>query len=384
MRSVAVPLAASSRATRSSAPAAATGLSRVGQHRRADVRERDVMPASADEPGADLGLQALQLLADRRLGHVQARGRTAEVQLLGEDDERPQQARVDAGARRRNAISHGRSPPQCAPAPRPSRRVAGAGAVRGAQFKAAAWRADGPGMTRALRQVCSYLARRRASLPLRAALVMLLALAPVGLALTPGRPVPAAAAPVLGDIARAAGCVLSEFDSDPHSKPSGQRPHRRARRDRRWLLRRTDIPPSALASMRALLHGRVLVQYQPKLPAVQLAGLEQLVRDDPDQVLLFANTTGMPQPVAATAYLTLMTCPRVDARTLAALRAFGSGAARSRNASERSRSIRPSARRPLRSRRARSAAPAVRAAQRCRPRCAGRPGRTTRRRARPC
>jgi hypothetical protein len=30
----------------------------------------------------------------------------------------------------------------------------------------------------------------------------------------------------------------------------------------------------------------------------------------------------LPQPVAATAYLTLMTCPRVDARTLVALRAF--------------------------------------------------------------
>jgi hypothetical protein len=30
----------------------------------------------------------------------------------------------------------------------------------------------------------------------------------------------------------------------------------------------------------------------------------------------------MPQPIAATVYLTLMTCPRVDAKTLAALRAF--------------------------------------------------------------
>lgn len=38
--------------------------------------------------------------------------------------------------------------------------------------------------------------------------------------------------------------------------------------------------------------------------------------------LLIANRTGMPQPVAATAYLTLMTCPRVDARTVGALRAF--------------------------------------------------------------
>lgn len=165
------------------------------------------------------------------------------------------------------------------PAPVASRRVAGA--VRGAQFTAAAWRADGPGMTRALRQVCSYPARRRVSLPLRAALVMLLALAPVGLALTPGRPVPAAAAPVLGDIARAAGCVLSEFDSDPHCNPpvSGRIEERAATGDGSYVGRGS---PSALASMHALLlHGRVLVRYQPKLPAVQLAGLEQLVRDDP-------------------------------------------------------------------------------------------------------
>jgi hypothetical protein len=83
---------------------------------------------------------------------------------------------------------------------------------------------------------------------------------------------------------------------------------------RRW--------PSTLASTHALLHGRVLVQYEPRLPAAQVAALDRIVRRDPDGVLLFANRTGMPAPVAATAYLTLITCPRVDARTLPALRAF--------------------------------------------------------------
>jgi hypothetical protein len=43
---------------------------------------------------------------------------------------------------------------------------------------------------------------------------------------------------------------------------------------------------------------------------------------DPDQVLLFENQTGMPTRVAATAYLSRITCPRVDRATLRALAAF--------------------------------------------------------------
>ena len=66
----------------------------------------------------------------------------------------------------------------------------------------------------------------------------------------------------------------------------------------------------------------MVFRYAPALPARQVEALDWLVRSDPDQVLLFANRTGMPEPVAATAYLTLMTCPRVDRATLGALRAF--------------------------------------------------------------
>jgi hypothetical protein len=39
-------------------------------------------------------------------------------------------------------------------------------------------------------------------------------------------------------------------------------------------------------------------------------------------VLLFENQTSMPSPVAATAYLSVMTCPQVDGGTLRALEAF--------------------------------------------------------------
>jgi hypothetical protein len=50
--------------------------------------------------------------------------------------------------------------------------------------------------------------------------------------------------------------------------------------------------------------------------------LDRLVRDDSDRVVGFENQTGMTAPVAATAYLSLLTCPRVDAAPLHALSVF--------------------------------------------------------------
>jgi hypothetical protein len=64
------------------------------------------------------------------------------------------------------------------------------------------------------------------------------------------------------------------------------------------------------------------VQYRPGLSAVEVGRLDRLVRRDPAGALLFENQTDMARPVAAAAYLTLMTCPRVDARAIVALRAF--------------------------------------------------------------
>ena len=172
-----------------------------------------------------------------------------------------------------------------------------------------------------LRRVRSDPARGRAPVPLLVALVALLAVAPVGLALSTTKPVPKPGVPSLADIAGGAGCVLSEFDADPHSNPpvSGPLDERAIADDGSYVGRRS---PSVPASMHSLLHGRVLVQYQPQLPAAELEALDDQIREDPDHALLFANTTGMPQPIAATAYLTLMTCPRVDAQARAALRAF--------------------------------------------------------------
>jgi hypothetical protein len=53
-----------------------------------------------------------------------------------------------------------------------------------------------------------------------------------------------------------------------------------------------------------------------------VAASRSLVDERPDGVVAFVNQTGMTSPVAATAYLSLLTCPRVTAGTLHALRVF--------------------------------------------------------------
>jgi hypothetical protein len=163
--------------------------------------------------------------------------------------------------------------------------------------------------------------RRQVPLPAVAALVALLVAAPVGLALSPGKADERAKDDSLADVARTAGCRLSEFTSDPHSNPpvSGRVDEWVNFRDGSYVGRR---PPSREAAIHAMFHGRVLIQYRPDLPAPEIARLDREVRSRRGHVLLFENRTGMAAHVAATAYLTLMSCPAVSARTLPALRAF--------------------------------------------------------------
>jgi len=144
---------------------------------------------------------------------------------------------------------------------------------------------------------------------------------PVGFALFGGEKQPVATGSTLADVAARAGCRLRQFDGQRITNPpvTGRVNERITAEDGSYVGRPS---PSTLASVHALFHGRVVFQYSPALPARQVQALDWLVRRDPDQVLLFANRTGMPEPVAATAYLTLMTCPRVDRATLGALRAF--------------------------------------------------------------
>jgi Protein of unknown function (DUF3105) len=154
------------------------------------------------------------------------------------------------------------------------------------------------------------------------ALALLLAAGPIGLTLSqPNRVSARPPTHTLDELARDAGCRLTEYDADPNSNPpvSGRVDERVYAKDGSYVGRRA---PTTLASVHALLHGRIVLQYRPDLSAVQVRALDRLVRRTPSRTLLFANHTGMRAPVAATAYLTLMTCPRVDPATLAALRAF--------------------------------------------------------------
>jgi hypothetical protein len=159
-------------------------------------------------------------------------------------------------------------------------------------------------------------------IPILTLLIVLLVTGPILLAMTDrGAPPPADPSVSLAQVVRRAGCDLTEFDTDPRSNPpvSGRVDERVTAEDGSYVGR---TAPSPLAATHALLHGRVLVQYRPELSEFDIARLDRFVRRDRAGALLFANQTDMPQPVAATAYLSLMTCTRVDAQTIDALRAF--------------------------------------------------------------
>jgi hypothetical protein len=162
----------------------------------------------------------------------------------------------------------------------------------------------------------------RGRVPLSALVLvgLVLAAGPAGLALSDNTP-HARAGTSLKDIAHEAGCELREHESHMVTNPpvTGRRVEQTIAADG------SHVGASALsrhATMHSLLHGRVLIQYQPGLPSPEIRALDRLVRDDPDRVVGFENQTGMTSPVAATAYLSLLTCPRVDAASLRALRIY--------------------------------------------------------------
>ena len=175
--------------------------------------------------------------------------------------------------------------------------------------------------------------RSRVPVPALVLVVIMLALGPVAF-VAGGRgdaAPPAPTGPPLAQAARDAGCRLTEFKDGTKTNPpvTGVNVERARFDDGSYAGRR---PPSLDASIHALLHGRVLFQYRPGIAADDLRALNRLTRRDQDQVLLFENQTGMEPLVAATAYLTVMTCSRVDDKVLRALdvfrsrrRAFGQG-----------------------------------------------------------
>ena len=161
---------------------------------------------------------------------------------------------------------------------------------------------------------------RRVPVPVLALLALLLAGGPVGFALSRDHPGAIQPGNTLTDVSRKAGCQLREYAEGRATNPPITGP----------LIERAVVAdgshigqsPPAAATTHALLHGRVLIQYRPGLPKPQVRALDQFVTDDPDRVVGFTNQTGMTAPVAATAYLSMLTCPGVNAGTLHALGAF--------------------------------------------------------------
>jgi hypothetical protein len=72
----------------------------------------------------------------------------------------------------------------------------------------------------------------------------------------------------------------------------------------------------------ALEHGRIQYQYAPSLPKKQQQGLETLFNEDPDLVMVFKNTTGMPYRVAAVAWTHVLGCKTFTPGVYDAFRAF--------------------------------------------------------------
>lgn len=162
----------------------------------------------------------------------------------------------------------------------------------------------------------------RAPIPALIALALLLALGPAMLVADRGAGSKRTPAATLGDLARRAGCQLREFeDGAMRTNPpvTGSFVERIRARDGSYAGRK---PPSPMATIHALLHGRVLIQYRADIRDGELRALDKLARRDTEALLLFENQTQMRARVAATAYLSVMTCPRVDRPTLRALDAF--------------------------------------------------------------
>src|SRR3954447_24116349 len=162
----------------------------------------------------------------------------------------------------------------------------------------------------------------RVPVPIVLVLLVLLPIGPVGWwwgrADAKPRPRPAS---TLAQIAARAGCRLNEFHDGMDTNPpvTGRFSERVWTADGSYVGKRQ---PRLEATIHALFHGRVLFQYRPGLAERDLGALDRLTRADPDRVLLFENQTGMHAAVAATAYLSVMTCPRVDRPAVGALAAF--------------------------------------------------------------
>jgi len=122
----------------------------------------------------------------------------------------------------------------------------------------------------------------------------------------------------LGAIARAGGCRLIEYASLQRTDPTtgGRVRNERIRARPGSYVGRPA--PIVRAQLHALMHGAVLVQYRPEVGPAEQAALGTLATGP---TIVAQNATMRPR-IAATAYLSMVTCPRADGPALRVLRAF--------------------------------------------------------------
>ena len=125
----------------------------------------------------------------------------------------------------------------------------------------------------------------------------------------------------LQTLALKSGCRLIEVDTPRKTNPPTTGKFRESERTADGDYTRSRTPPLR-ATVHALLHGRILLQYKPGLQRPAITALRALYAESPSKVLLFRNKTRMPYEVAATAYLSALVCPRFSADAVSALRAF--------------------------------------------------------------
>jgi hypothetical protein len=142
----------------------------------------------------------------------------------------------------------------------------------------------------------------------------------------------------LGAAAKAAGCTVQDFTAGPHdrdhvagkvkykSNPPSFGPHNQTpASDGDYV---GQGPPAAENLVHALEHGRVEIQYRPRLPKAQVDQLEAVFNEKagpftPGQyALVFENRTGMPYAVGAAAWTHVLGCKTFNPKVFDAIRAF--------------------------------------------------------------
>jgi Protein of unknown function (DUF3105) len=156
--------------------------------------------------------------------------------------------------------------------------------------------------------------------------------------LTPSAPksgaaIPAAAETNLQTAAKNAGCTLKTFESegrehnpDPKSWKYKTNPPTSGTHNPTWaedgVYAFGKAPPVGF-TVHALEHGRIDIQYGPKLTKPQFDQLQALMAEDQGyHQLLFKNQTNMPGTIAATAWTQQMLCPTMNNKVFDAIRDF--------------------------------------------------------------